>query len=91
MDIAQAFAHLGVSAQGVNATVYVYGCVVFHGAAVGSGDVVIRVTVGLQHFGCSTEHGCTLRIGEGAQGCATVAAGKGKGSGQVKACCIYAN
>jgi len=50
MHIAQTLAHLGVGAQGVNATVHVHRGVVFHGTAVGGGDVVVGIAVGLQDF-----------------------------------------
>ena len=66
VGVTQAFPHLGVGAEGVDAAVHVHSGVVFDGATVGGGDVVIDISIGLEHFGGCTEHGCTLRVSEGA-------------------------
>ena len=81
--LAQRFAEFGVSAQGKDAAVNVHRRVVLHRAAVGGGDLVIGVAVGLQHLDGGAQQGGTLAVVQGAQGSAAGVAGKGKASGQV--------
>ena len=82
--LAQRFAELGVGAQGKDAAVNVHRRVVLHRAAVGGGNLVIGVAVGLQHLDGGAQQGGALAVVQGAQGSAAHVAGKGKASGQIK-------
>ena len=90
LGVAQGRALLGVVAQGEDGAVDVHTRVFGHGAAVGGGDLVVGVAVGLQHFGDFCQKGCALAIAQGAQRRAALFAGKGKALGQVDARARYA-
>ena len=83
--IAQGCTPFGVLTQGVDAAIDIDGRVALHGAAVGDGNFVIRVAVGLQHGGQVGQQLGTLGMAQRAQGLATGFAGKGKGGGQIQA------
>ena len=89
--LAQAFAHLGVLAQGEDAAVNVHGRVVLHRAAVGGGDLVVGVAVGLQHLDHGRQHLAALRVAQRPQGGAASLTRKGKGRGQVQAGGVHAD
>ena len=85
LGIPQSCALFGVIAQGENGAVNVHPRVFGHGAAVGRGDVEIRVAVGLQHFGDLAQQMRPLCIAECAQGRTPLVASKGKTFSEVDA------
>lgn len=90
VTFAQGFAQLRVGGERVNAAVNVHGRVVFYSAAVGGGDLVISVAVGLQDLDHRMEQGGALRVAEGAQGGACLLAGEGETRFQVQPRGIHA-
>ena len=89
--VAQRFAQLGVGAQREDGAVNVHRRVGFDGAAVGGGDVVVGVAVGLQHLDRRCQQGSAFAVAQGAQGSAAVRAGKVKTAHQVQAGGVHAH
>jgi hypothetical protein len=85
VHVTQTVAQFGVGAQREDAAVHVHRSVVFDRAAVGCGDVVIGIAVGLQHFHGLSQQGGALLVGERTQGGTAFFAGKVEGLGQVNA------
>ena len=81
---AQRFAQFGVGTQGKVAAVNIDCRVIFYRAAVGGGDVVIGVAIGLQDLDGRRQHGGALAVAQRAQRGASGVAGKGKAFGQIQ-------
>jgi hypothetical protein len=85
VHITQAVAQFGVGAQREDAAVHIHRGVVLDRAAVGGGNVVIGIAVGLQHFHGLGQQGGALFVGECAQGGTAFFAGEAEGLGQIDA------
>ncbi|MNT29012.1 hypothetical protein D3C72_1647360 [compost metagenome] len=91
MAVAERVAQLCIRAQREDAAVDVDRRIVLHGSAVGGGDLVIGVAVGLQHLDDLGQQRGALAVGQCAQCGATLFAGEGETGRKVEPGGIHAH